>query len=230
MVGVDELRTEVSTRADRLGLPRWPAPRPPMASPRDEEYSRVTEPGRYRIVHERARIWTQALTEVLDVTASQLAPGTWQGLGSLDHFDRGVRLSAALPGTLDLVLLELDVVPFGGPAGAVLPVLGISADRPDVSVTVQPDCGCDACDSGSADLLAAIDEPIMALIGGPYVILHAERWHAQWHPGGGQSSSDGDGPDHRELMQLCVRLAAGESVELPHDATALIGRSWLSSH
>ncbi|MGD7705192.1 DUF6226 family protein [Microlunatus sp. Y2014] len=230
MVTVDELRTEVSTRADRLGLPSWPAPRPPMASPREEEYSRITEPRRYRIVHERARVWAQVLTERLDVTATELAPGTWQGLGSLDRFDRGVRLSAALPGTLDLLLLELDVVPTDGPAGATLPVLGVCVDRPDIGVTMQPDCGCDACDTGSADLLSAIDEPIMALIGGPYVILHAERWHAQWHHGGGQSSSDGGGPDHRELMQLCVRLAAGEEVQLPSDATALIGRSWLPSH
>ena len=40
----------------------------------------------------------------------------------------------------------------------------------------QPDCGCDACDTGSADLLETVDSAfILALDGGVYVVREGER-------------------------------------------------------
>ncbi|MFL6128566.1 MAG: DUF6226 family protein [Mycobacteriales bacterium] len=45
-------------------MPSWPSPHPGMSSPREEEYSRVTEPERFRIVHARARVWADRLGDV----------------------------------------------------------------------------------------------------------------------------------------------------------------------
>jgi hypothetical protein len=97
-----------------------------------------------------------------------------------------------------------------------------------VVVETQPDCGCDACDSGSSDLIGAIDEAIRHVVGGPFVVLRGKGWCAQWYPEGGSASSKGRQPDFRSLMDLCRRLAEGETVRLPRDAEALVGRSWLS--
>ena len=111
---------------------------------------------------------------------------------------------------------------------APLAVVQIGVLRSDIVVETQPDCGCDACDSGSGDLLDAIDSTIGAICSGPYVVLRGRTWRAQWHPGGGQASSEGHGPDFRELMSLCRRLAGGQGVSLPDGAEAFIGRSWFS--
>jgi len=54
VVTVSELQAKVASRFDRLDLPSWINPHPNMASPREEEYSRVTDSERYRVVHSRA--------------------------------------------------------------------------------------------------------------------------------------------------------------------------------
>lgn len=41
--------------------PPWPNPHPGGASPGDDEYSRVTDPAKYRIVATRAEAWARAL-------------------------------------------------------------------------------------------------------------------------------------------------------------------------
>ena len=44
------------------GLVPWPAPHPDR-SPLDEEYSRVTDPGKWRIIVARADAWLVAVAE-----------------------------------------------------------------------------------------------------------------------------------------------------------------------
>ena len=105
--------------------------------------------------------------------------------------------------------------------------MNIAVARPDVVVETQPDCGCDACDSGSNDLLEAVDAAIRHVVGGPFVVLRGKKWHAEWHPEGGTAGSDGRGPGFHVLMDLCRRLAEGETVRLPKDTEALIGRTWI---
>jgi hypothetical protein len=231
MVGLGELRARVAASYDRMGLPSWPSPRPRMAEPRDEEYSRVTEPERYRIVHARARVWADRLGELPGVEAETLAPAPLDDEGRLGRFDRGVRVTSSRPGTLPLLLLERDARMLEG--DQLLAVLHIGVAEPRVAVAALPDCGCDACDSGSADLLEAIDETIGHLVGGPFVMLRGPGWYAQWHPDGGSSGSTGSTgtgpvPDHRQLMELCGRLARGEDVGLPDRTDALVGRPWLT--
>ena len=225
-VRLGELQAEVASRYRSLGLPAWPDPHPGMESPRDEEYSRVTDPERYRIVHARARVWTDTLRDVPGVEVGTVAPSALGSEGRLGRFDRGVRLSSTRPGTLPLVLLEQDA-PLQGREGS-LAVLHISVAQPVIALAMLPDCGCDACDSGSDDLLRAIDKTVGHVLGGPFVVMRGERWHAHWHPDGGSSSGTGRGPDHAKLMTLCRRLADGEEVRLPRGADAFVGRPWLT--
>ncbi len=193
--------------------------------PREEEYSRVTDPQRYRIVHARARAWVDRIGEVPGVGIKPLAPAPLDDDGRLGRFDRGVRLTSSRPGTLPLLLLERDA-PLSG-QDVSMAVLHIAVVRPWVAVEMLPACGCDACDSGSQDLLHALDQAIGNVVGGPFVVQRGKGWHAQWHPGGGSSGGTGRGPDHAAAMDLCRRLAHGEAVRPPRDTEAFVGRPWL---
>lgn len=227
MVTIESLQAEVDARFDRLGLPSWPDPHPDRR-PTDEEYSRVTDPGRHVVVHERARVWAQVLRERLGARVDRLAPEpTTVVEGERRGFDRGVRVSSLLPGTLPLLLLERDA-PVGS-GREVLPVLVPAAVRTDVPLAQWPDCGCDACDSGSVDLLEAVDRSVREVVGGPCVLLRGRGWGVQWVPDGGSAYGRGvhARDDVRALMEVCRRLAAGEDVVLPDGATAYVGRSWL---
>ena len=220
-----ELQAQVAASYGRLGMPSWPNPHPDMADPRDEEYSRVTDPKRYRIVHARARVWADSLGRLPGVEVETLAPAQPDDEGPLGRYDRGVRLTSRRPGTLPLLLLERDA-PLSG-LEASLAMLQICAVRPEVALEVLPDCGCDACDRGSDDLLHAIDETIGRVVGGPFVVLRGNGWDAHWSPGGGSSRGTPRGPDHRLVMDWCRRLAIGEEVRLPKGTDAFVGRSWL---
>jgi hypothetical protein len=209
------LRTQVEESYERLGLPSWPNPHAGKDSPREEEYSRVTDPARYRIVHTRARLWADRLSAVRRISAEQLTSAS---------FDRGVRLTSTRRGTLPLLLLERGV-PLSG-RGAPRATLQISVARPEVSVEILPDCGCDACDYGSADLLKAVDDTIVEVIGSPFVALRGNGWHVEWYQDGGSASIGADGPEYYQMMELCRRLAGGEDVRLPAGAEALLGNAW----
>lgn len=227
---VEELQAQVDARWATLELSSWPSPRPFMRSPRQEEYSRVTDPGRYRIVHERARVWTQVLAAVPGVRVERLPPGPLDPDGHLGDFDRGVRVTSDREGTLPLLLLERDAQLTGEPDDSpTLAVLHLAIVEPTISLEFHPTCGCDACDSGSQELLRAIDEPVTAVVGGPFVALRGRRWQTDWHPGGGSSQSSVRRFDHDTMLGLCRRLAAGEDVRLPRGTRSFVGRSWLVS-
>jgi len=182
----------------------------------EEEYSRLTAPERYRIVHARGREWAAGLAELPTVRVAALEPPA-SDVERRRRSDRGLQITCSREGTLPLFLLEFD----GDVAG-----LKVSFASPELILLEQPDCGCDACDSGSQDLLDAIDETIGFVVGGPVVFLQGKDWSAQWHPGGGQASGLRR-PSFREVMATCRQLAAGESVRLPRGVRAFVGRSWL---
>lgn len=223
-----ELRAQVEAAYGPLGLPSWADPHPDR-TPLDDEYSRVTDAARYVIVHARARLWAQVLEQALGARVEPVppmpdVPGT---ADRRDVVDRGVVLTSPTPGTLPLLLLERDVPSDSG--DVPLAVLHVAVVRPDVVVESQPDCGCDACDSGSSDLLEAVDRAVSSVVGGPFVTLRGAGWRAQWHPDGGSAGSDGARThDFRELMELCRRLADGERPELPRGTEAFVGGSWLA--
>ena len=203
----------------QLSLPSWPDPRPGTTSPRDDEYPRVTQPQRYRIVQARARVWADALVDVPGVETETLDPTPLVGQGQPGSFDRAIRLSSTRPSTLSLFLLE-HVVGLRESADA-LPLLRICVVTPEITIERVPDCGCDACDPGSAELLRTVDEAIGNVVGGSFVVLRSNGWQAQWHPHGGSSGGTKRGMDHHRAMELSRRLAnrergAGSAPQEPH--------------
>lgn len=121
MGSVADLQASVAAAYNLLEMPSWPDPHPEMTSPLADEYSRVTQPERYRIVQARARAWSHALRAMPGVEAETLAPAPLDTEGHLGHFDRGVRLTSPRLGSLALLLLERDADVHQWDAGA-LPV------------------------------------------------------------------------------------------------------------
>lgn len=180
---VDGVR--VSTRADRRrfaasallpavdeafarlrgDLADWPNPHPGGRAATEEEYSRCLDPEKYRLLAVRADAWVEAIVR--------------SGLGAVDDVD---------PGTVrwvgDHILEPSRVAVVRGPDGTQPIVVGVArsqgAEEAFVQVGVgdpvevlerQPDCGCDACDTGSVDLLETLDDVfVLALSGGVYVV------------------------------------------------------------
>ena len=65
MTGITELRRTMEEiyRRDAAHLPTWPDPHADR-SPTDDEYSRVLDPAKWRIVTARADAWATALTQL----------------------------------------------------------------------------------------------------------------------------------------------------------------------
>lgn len=225
------LQAAVDERYAVRGLPRWPDPHPDGTEPRPEEYSRLTAPERYRILHERARAWTHVLAslpgaQVEVLGAGRVRPAT---LRALDRYDRGVLLRCDRPDTLPLLLLErdapvIDPDPALGPDPTIA-VLGVAVADPDTVIEALPVCGCDACDLGSQYLLDTVDNAVAHVVGGPMAVLTGRNWQAECYPDG--CSGHGPGPALSRLRDLCPRLLAGQDVRLPRRTRALLGRSWL---
>lgn len=178
----------------------WPDPHPDR-SPFDDEYSRVTDPERYAVVGARAHAWIDALVSL------GLA-----GIGGRDG--ETVRLDPVAPGALPLHagLRTLDGVP-----GAVL---DLSVGDPPAPVGVQPDCGCDACDSGSDDLIEAIDDSFVGLLGGGFVLIESTRSRiVAFNDGWSASGKTGD---------VRAAVAAARRGERRVGRRTLVGASWWS--
>jgi hypothetical protein len=223
MTTVDELQALVEERYAHLDAPTWDAVYDWEESwPPDEAYSRVTDPARYRIVHLRARVWADVLAERLDARVEPLGP-----YADPEHRSRvvvgGSRLVPTAPGARPLLLVEIEVPQR---AGAPLPVLDVVLDRPGFVVGGWPDCGCDACDTGSADLLGAVDDSILTVVVGPYAMVRGDGWTAEWYPDGGGAGGD-PAVDSDRLYALAQRVGRGESVVLPVGAQHVVSHGWL---
>ena len=163
-----------STRRSRAGAATWPTgrTRTRAASPRlEEEYSRVLRPGPLPAARGAGR---------------RLGGGGRRGRARAPRRRCRRRRSTgwasrtcARPGR-----------PCCGAGTAPLPVVVAWApmeDADDAFVLVgvgepahvldrQPDCGCDACDTGSADLLSTVDDAfVLALCGGVHVVREGDR-------------------------------------------------------
>ncbi|GAA3341034.1 hypothetical protein GCM10017714_23310 [Curtobacterium pusillum] len=178
----------------------WPDPHPDRA-PLDEEYSRVTDPHRYTVVGARVRSWADALVALGLAEAHPTA-------------DDGVRLIPAAPGALPL---HIGVRSMEGAPGTVVDLL---VGDPPIEIGVLPDCGCDACDSGSADLLEAIDEQFVGVMGGGFVLIDSERSRIiAWSDGWSASGNTGD---------VAAAVAAARRGERRAGQRVLVGASWWS--
>ena len=140
--------------------------------PREEEYSRVSHPERYAIVGERADAWVaellgRGLADVVDVPPpSELPPGRQYEGGDGWLLRPGVRITrlrVLRPRRHGALPLALGTTTWPDDPGQSL-VVGVGT--PFVERALVPDCGCDACDSGSADLLRQLDDSLLPVLDG----------------------------------------------------------------
>lgn len=177
--------------------PGWPDPHSGRERS-EEEYSRVTDVDKYRIIDSRVDAWAQALAEAGIATAMDVPAEHWIGeCRPRDHHPRVRRIEPAVPDGLRVLLATtlVDGRPFGVDIGIC------SSGDPAVLLTAFPPCGCDACDYGSADLLNDLDEWILTAAQGG--VVHARRGErfvtrnmSGWssHRGASASWLDGSAP------------------------------------
>ena len=237
MTTLPRLRAEVARRYAALDLPAWPAPHPDGAPPREEEYSRVTDPQRYRIAGARARVWAEVLAEA----GAVVVPDPVRGIpldeaGRADlaaPVDRALRVAppACVDGASPWWLLETDVPQDDD--GGVLPVLRVAVGAPGQVHAVLPDCGCDACDPGSDELLEAVDQAAVRAVGAGVSLrgrhgLRRRDWHVHWREDGtAEALGRVPGWSFEALTDACRDLAAGGRPRLPRGTEATVRAGWL---
>ena len=160
------------------GLAHWPDPHPDRM-PRDEEYSRLSDPAKWRIVGARADAWLIALHAAGLAEVERKAPIRWEAPPRA-VVSRADRLAPHVADGLPLVAARSHLGPVDD--GGV--TLGVG--DPAVPIAWIPDCGCDACDSGSQDVLDELDEAIVGVVSGAFrrlasgdrviTVIGTDRW------------------------------------------------------
>ena len=96
----------------------------------------------------------------------------------------------------------------------------VGVGDPAEVLELQPDCGCDACDTGSADLLGTVDDAfVLALGGGVLVVREGDRVVRRELLEGWSSSGVSDG----EQQQWLEQAAAGRRTD-----GVVSGEPWVS--
>jgi hypothetical protein len=139
-----------------------------LDSPPPEAYEKVTNPERFRVLHEAAR-------QLLDDLASEYA------VERRDYL-------ATDPSAQDAEAPAVQLVPASSEAGTVTIVF---TAFPGLVITLGrwrefslPACGCDACDDDPADLIDELREEIARLVGGTFAERLSHGWRAgvSWGP------------------------------------------------
>lgn len=188
MTTADELQALVERRYELLDAPSWDDPHA-SRDPRDDEYSRVTDPERYRVTHLRGRVWAEVLAERLAVQVE--AVESLESLADPEHPSRVVvgarRLVPSSSGARPLLLVEVEVAD-----GEEQPLRGldVGVDRPGLVSSSHPHCGCDACDDGSEALLDGIDRSVLDVVAGPSVMRRGADGEPRWRRSGGWGVPD----------------------------------------
>lgn len=209
---MSDLRSAVVDRFVVTGrdAPEWPAPHPERP-PLEQEYSRCLDPARYAIVGARLRAWSDVLVRRFGVAVESPALREVD-LGGLDAaadlVERFQVWRPRGPGELPLMLATWSM------QGVPDAVLAIGVGDPPQWVERQPDCGCDACDSGSADLLAVLDETIETVVTGHFLHI-TTRTGRMWRVLG----------RHRGVGDVDLQ-GLQDPDRLPPGAVVLRGRAW----
>ncbi|NNM46843.1 DUF6226 family protein [Knoellia koreensis] len=205
-------RVDAAFETTGAGMTGWPPPRPLDAAPRDEEYSRVLDPGKYRLLGARYEAWARTLVDVGAAVRTDGEP--WAegvpnyGVTRTEGLKPTVR--GALPITVGHTRIEDN-------ADAGL-VVGVSA--PAVLVAALPYCGCDACDDGSVLLLRQLDDTVWLIVSGAFTRVEARRGRSvQTTPEGGWSGEGFSSASTAEQV-----LAAADSPRKGYTVTH--GASW----
>ncbi|HEY8527294.1 MAG TPA: DUF6226 family protein [Acidimicrobiales bacterium] len=142
------------------GLAPWPDPHAGR-SPLGHEYSRLTAPERWRIVGARADAWLAAVADLGLAAVEPQAEVAWAEPPPTE-IARSARAVPHAAGALPLVVARSRI----GPVADAGVTLGVGA--PAVCVAWFPDCGCDACDWGSAEVLEDLDDHVLGVVSGTF--------------------------------------------------------------
>lgn len=162
MVTEAELLTAVDTAFTDTaqGMVAWPAPHPDRR-PLDEEYSRVTDPAKSRIIGARAEAWLVALTDLGLAVAERDATVRWtESPGTVITGVDRLMPHAAGPVPLVIARSRIEDVDDDG--------VTLGAGDPAICAAVVPFCGCDACDDGAQPELDDLDAAILAVVRGAF--------------------------------------------------------------
>ena len=199
--------------------PPWPDPHEGLDGPCGDEYSRCLDPNKYRIVAARAEAWTRALVAAGLADARHV--GDMSGAWATPESDRrptgghGTALRPKVEGAIPLLFgLRAVDAPDNN--------LTIGAGSPAEVIAALPDCGCDACDSGSAYLLTEIDEHVLAVVSGVLVHLRLGATTVIAAENGWSASGAGGRIADRSTIESAVeQVRAGRWT-----GAALHGRAW----
>ena len=184
MVTGDDLRASVDGAFEVAGrgLPPWPDPHP-HRSPLDEEYSRVTDAQKWRIIGARADAWVIVLVEAGLATVERRTEVAWR-VAPTTVISRTDRVMPRAAGALPLVIARSRLAEIAD-AGVTLGV-----GDPALCVAWFPHCGCDACDSGSQDVLNDLDAHLLGIVTGAFRRLSSGRSEITMVGDGRRSASD----------------------------------------
>ncbi|WP_226832351.1 DUF1990 domain-containing protein [Brachybacterium sp. FME24] len=180
----------------------------------EAEYSRCLDPSMYRILWARAGAWSRVLTARGWADETVVEDRTKVAWVVEPHVDRHrtMVLRPRRAGGQALVLARTapddscGTTDVGG-EDAELPGLVIGLGEPAVAVETLPDCGCDACDSGSRDLLEQLDTAILSIVDGSCEVVLTPLGHSQRSSFGASSGSGTGEPD------MTVQVSAGPWAE-----------------
>ena len=154
-------RVDAAFAVTGRGLAGWPDPHPDRSLVRDEEYSRSSNPAKWRIVGARADAWLMALHETGLAVVYPGAQVQWR-VPPKTVVSRTDRIVPRVAGALPLVVARSQL----GAVDDAGVTLGVG--DPAVCAVWIPDCGCDACDSGSQDVLDELDEHVFGVVSGAF--------------------------------------------------------------
>lgn len=207
-VDVGELLAGVDSAFAETGAltPGWPNPHPDDVRPAEEEYSRESDPAKYRILGARVQAWSRAL--VATGLATPDAPDDqrprWRGpLTTALPMLETVCLRPARAGAVPLLLVTREEV------DGLATVVSVGAGDPAHEVDLVPDCSCDACDLGSDDLLEALDDRVLDVVSGALVHVLTPEGYVQRRRDGGGVRSGGRTPV--DYDQVLADVEAGRS-------------------
>lgn len=187
--------------------PGWDDPWPDRDVP-ESAYSVVSQPDKWRIVGARAEAWSTVLVGADLAVREPSVAGEWTLRPTADGAEPLlVRGRESIRGQATYLELQLGEPP--------LPLLGA-------------DCQCDACDSGSQDLLDAIDGAFVEAVTGDVVLLDLGGSSVRDAAGGRESSWSAGQPaipprDAIERDLLTVRQGRSTEIAWTH---VVHGRPW----
>jgi hypothetical protein len=151
--------------------------------------------------------WISAVTELGLATHHSTHVPSW---ASESETSRAIKVTPNAAGALSMVVV------LGWFESDHATVASIEVGTPPVTVEMLPVCGCDACDSGSEDLLSSIDEAFLGIMDGHFLYAEGRDWTLR-------ASKDGwSGSGSQDFEELVNSARDGHEI----GKRMLTGASW----